>query len=42
MTLNTCKKCKRLYDTESHNDRTWHREPWGCEEHEPNRGAELE
>ena len=35
MTLATCKKCKRVYDNESFNDRVWHSQPWGCEEHEP-------
>lgn len=40
MTISICKKCGRSYDSESFNNRVWHKEPWGCEEHEPNRGDE--
>ena len=42
MTISTCKKCGRSYDSESHINRTWHKESWGCEEHEPNRGDNPE
>jgi len=35
MTIAICKKCGRAYDSESFNNRVWHKEPWGCEEHEP-------
>ena len=35
MTIAICRKCGRWYDAKSFNSVTWHKEPWGCEEHEP-------